>query len=288
MVNDQLAEQLAQIDVAELPGGDLTLVGIETRAPDDKVSFDCSRSERMMKLYHAMEWRKAAEGPRQVHAGYLITQLRVFYVQLNPFRLKGGKVGKGSLHPFTQSRFKCRGCGQVFVESFVDERRKKTAKSFFCAKCGPSEGVLDYCGQEVPPMSQQSEGARRVLEAFGDTDWGHPAETPDVIPQVMCVYDGPAPALWVPKSPLEMEAANRLEERGRFMLPYWLASRVDAPAVGVICLARPSAAGWVSLRYFQPMSEAAGEVRKDRFNPGYSQHLPPRHKPRAPQPDMAV
>ena len=272
-MNEQLAEGLKSIDTTVLPGGDLILVGIETREPDDKISFDASRTRRM-KLFHSVEFTHAMDG---MHRDYMLSQIRPYYIQLNGFTVKGGKLGKGSLHPYTEHRFKCASCGQLFVKSLIDERRSKAADSFFCAACGREEGELSYIGLEVPQMSENSEGVRRMAEAFEDTDWEHPTETADVVPQVMAIFDGAAPTLWVPETPLEELAAERLEERNQFMLPYRLASRVDAPAIGAICLARPSAAGWVSSKYFD-QAKKDGDQPKDRFNPGFKQHLPARRR----------
>lgn len=287
-INDALAAQLDSIDTSALPKPDrMLLVGFENRENDDKVTFDATKP-RMCKLFHSVSDSYAAD----MHPNCLSNQIKAHSIRFNNFKVGGdGRLAfRGSFHQIDRHNFRCPTCKLEIEYAFLDEKRAKAANKFHCDKCGPEAGKLEFAGVVEPymPAFGTSPVLQAMLAVLKSTDFSKSVqESCDVLPQVMCVYNGTAPGIWTPSTPLEEEASTRLAAKGKHMVPFRLSEKVTAPIAGIVCLARPFSAGWVSSRYFYRPAEPPAEL--DRFNPGYKAAWPRRILPnRRRRPDVTV
>ena len=208
-----------------------------------------------------------------VSVAYMASHIEPYSVRLNPFRMSRGKIlHRGSFHASPIQRFHCKSCGQTLHFAFLEAKRSQDAGNFFCGKCGQEDGRLAFEGVQRPPISDTMPVVKEMTRRFLTTNFEEKVEeTPDVIPQVMVVFDGQQSTLWTPSTPLECEASDRFASKKQFMLPFRLAAQIDAPRLGVVVLARPFAAGWVDSRYFY---NPGRDGSTDRFSPGFHQEFP--------------
>lgn len=272
-MNNILATQLENIELDQLePGIDTTLVAVETRPPDARITMDATRSHTF-KVYHAAPFNFSRR------AGIHSEDIQAHVARFQRFKLQQGRVKeRGSITPQPEISYTCvnGACNETMQFTHFGARRARYKGELRC-RCGAAL----VRGDIVKPYI--SDRVRDALVKYHEaTDYSLPeSPDPDVLPQVMCIFDATTVFNWVAETPLEQEAAARYGELGKTIVPYWVGGSSQAPMQGIVLLCRPLAVGWVDKRYFWHEDRRKEEEQNNPgpLWPGYTARLPRRQKP---------